>query len=89
MKRLPVKHPSHEAFSYQLPGYSAQSAYGMSSWARQSQRYSQGDVAIPMQSSNYPNATGSGSLMNYGGYYPPTSSHLLSIPFWLWQYTLT
>lgn len=28
---------------------------------------------MSMQSNNYPNATASGSPMNYGGYYPPTS----------------
>jgi hypothetical protein len=40
----------------------------------QNQRFNQQVYGnYPMQASTYPNATASGSPMNYGGYYPPTT----------------
>lgn len=56
-----------QALSYQLPGHSAQTAHGMSPWAGQGQRYNQSYGAMPIHSSNYPNATGSCSSMSFGG----------------------
>jgi hypothetical protein len=46
----------------------------MSPWTSQNQRFNQQMYgAFPMQSGSYPNATASGSPMNYGAYYPPTT----------------
>jgi hypothetical protein len=46
----------------------------MSPWAAQGQRLNQQMYGnYPMQAGSYPNATASGSPMNYGGYYPPTT----------------
>jgi hypothetical protein len=62
----------YNAFSYQLPNYNAQANFNMSPWAAQGSRYNQQTYnAFPMQSAGYPNATASGSPMNYGAYYPP------------------
>ncbi|KAF1911183.1 hypothetical protein BDU57DRAFT_112398 [Ampelomyces quisqualis] len=64
----------NNAFSYQLPSYNAQPSYNMSSWAGQGHRYNQQMYGtVPMQAGSYPSAAASGSPMNYGGYYPPTS----------------
>ncbi|KAJ4371541.1 hypothetical protein N0V83_004760 [Neocucurbitaria cava] len=64
------------AFSHQLPSYPPQPAYNMPPWAHGQQlapqmydRYG----AYAMQTGNYPNVTASGSPMNYGAYYPPTT----------------
>ncbi|KAH7396566.1 hypothetical protein DE146DRAFT_614119 [Phaeosphaeria sp. MPI-PUGE-AT-0046c] len=64
----------YNAFSYQLQGYNPQTNYNMTPWANQGQRYGEQMYgAMPMQSGGYPSATASGSPMNYGAYYPPTS----------------
>jgi aryl-phospho-beta-D-glucosidase BglC (GH1 family) len=46
----------------------------MTPWAAQGQRLNQQIYGnYPMPAGSYPNATGSSSPMNYGGYYPPTT----------------
>jgi hypothetical protein len=74
----PVAHANfdegYNAFSYQLPGYNAQTNFNMTPWAGQGSRYNQQAYnAFPMQGAGYPNATASGSPMNYGAYYPPAT----------------
>jgi len=59
----------YNAFSYQLPNYNTQANYNMSPWAAHGQQQQQ----MYMQPGAYPNATASGSPMNYNGYYPPTT----------------
>lgn len=69
---------SYGPFAQQIPSYTrqAQPAYTTAPWA-QGQQHPQAAYdrynAYPMQSSAYPSATASGSPMNYGGYYPPTT----------------
>jgi hypothetical protein len=64
----------YNAFSYQLQGYNPQANFQMTPWAGQGQRVNQQMYGnYPMQAGGYPNATASGSPMNYGGYYPPTT----------------
>jgi hypothetical protein len=65
----------YNAFSYQLPNYNAQANFNMSPWAAQGSRYNQQAAynSFPMQGAGYPNATASGSPMNYGAYYPPAT----------------
>jgi hypothetical protein len=64
----------YNAFSYQLPSYNPQANFNMTPWVGQGQRMNQQVYGnYPMQAGGYPNATGSGSPMNYGGYYPPTT----------------
>jgi hypothetical protein len=46
----------------------------MSPWAANGQRFNQQMYnSFPMQGGSYPNATASGSPMNYGAYYPPAT----------------
>ncbi|KAF2036745.1 hypothetical protein EK21DRAFT_51867 [Setomelanomma holmii] len=63
----------YNAFSYQIPNY-PQSAYNMAPWAQNQQVNAQMYGSnFSMQGAGYPNATASGSPMNYGAYYPPTT----------------
>jgi len=65
------------AFSHQIPNYPLpQASYNMQPWAHNVQlpqhmydRY--GGYTMP--GGGFPNASGSGSPMNYGAYYPPTT----------------
>ncbi|KAH5009958.1 hypothetical protein HBI74_203110 [Parastagonospora nodorum] len=62
----------YNAFSYQLPSYNPQANTYVNPY--QNQRFNQQVYGnYPMQAGAYPNATASGSPMNYGGYYPPTT----------------
>jgi hypothetical protein len=62
------------AFSYQLPNYNVQANFNMSTWPNHNARFNQPMYAASsMQTGVYPNATASGSPMNFGAYYPPTS----------------
>jgi hypothetical protein len=46
----------------------------MPPWPGHNQRFNQQMYgSFPIQAGNYPNATASGSPMNYGAYYPPTT----------------
>ncbi|KAH7083393.1 hypothetical protein BKA63DRAFT_403127 [Paraphoma chrysanthemicola] len=63
----------YNAFSYQIPNYQ-QSAYNMAPWAQNQQMNQQlYSNNFSMQGGGYPNATASGSPMNYGAYYPPST----------------
>ncbi|KAH8730847.1 hypothetical protein GQ44DRAFT_606062 [Phaeosphaeriaceae sp. PMI808] len=63
----------YNAFSYQIPNYTPQAAFNMPPWTHGQQLPQQMYGAFPMQTSGYPNATASGSPMNYGAYYPPNT----------------
>ncbi|KAF1834350.1 PSP1 domain-containing protein [Decorospora gaudefroyi] len=59
-----------QAFSQQIPNYPTQNPYNMQPWAHDQQ------MNTPMYDryrGYYPNVTASGSPMNYGGHYPPSS----------------
>ncbi|KAF1845428.1 uncharacterized protein K460DRAFT_281921 [Cucurbitaria berberidis CBS 394.84] len=66
------------AFSHQLPSYPPpQPAYNMPPWAHGQQlapqMYDRYSPYAMQAAGGYPNATASGSPMNYGAYYPPTT----------------
>ncbi|KAJ4312908.1 hypothetical protein N0V94_007209 [Neodidymelliopsis sp. IMI 364377] len=63
------------AFSHQLPAYGPQAAYGMPPWAQGQQYQQQIYGAYGAYAAGYPNASASGSPMNFGAYYPPASTY--------------
>ncbi|KAF2262702.1 PSP1-domain-containing protein [Lojkania enalia] len=73
-----VTHPqgqydeSYYPFAHQMPGYPGQPPYTMQQWAQgQHGQDMYGRYPGYPAAATYPNATASGSPMNYGGYYPP------------------
>jgi hypothetical protein len=63
----------YNAFSYQLPTYTPQAEFNMPPWPHGQQLPQQMYGAFPMPAGGFPNASASGSPMNYGAYYPPTT----------------
>jgi len=64
------------AFSHQIPNYNPQAGFNMAPWA-QNQQLTQPMYdrfnAYPMHAGAFPNVSASGSPMNYGAWYPPTT----------------
>ncbi|KAF2001841.1 hypothetical protein P154DRAFT_153803 [Amniculicola lignicola CBS 123094] len=64
---------SYYPFAHQLAGYPAQGSYGMANPYANSQQEMYGRYPQYNPMGGYPQGTASGSPMNYGAYYPPTT----------------